>query len=256
MGAIVFRIAIIIGLTELVIMLALSAIPHRMHGETMSGLQAALVSLLNPFLLILIASPIIYAWVVKPYVVERDAAQAEITHLAHVDPLTQLANRRLVDQHLRVALAQCTRHGHRGALIVLDLNGFKPINDQHGHDAGDALLAAVGARLRHCLRTEDVVGRLGGDEFAVVVGHLDADPDQAIAKARCIAEKLSRVISLPVEYGGQSLQVGASLGIALLEAGDTGVEAVYKRADDAMYGAKRAGQPYGLAHRSVVPLTT
>lgn len=89
MGAIVFRIAIIIGVTELVIMRALSAIPHRMHGETMNGLQAALVSLLNPLLLILIASPIIYAWVVKPYVVERNAAQAAVTHLAHFDPLTQ-----------------------------------------------------------------------------------------------------------------------------------------------------------------------
>lgn len=114
----------------------------------------------------------------------------------------------------------------------------------------------MGTRLRTCLRTEDVVGRLGGDEFAVVVGHLDADADQAIAKARCIAEKLIREISLPVEYGGRSLQVGASLGIALLEAGDTGVEAVYKRADDAMYGAKRAGEPYRLAHRSVDDVTS
>lgn len=251
MGAIVFRIAIIVGLTELLIMLALSTVPHRMHGETMSGLQAALVSLLNPLLLILIASPIIYAWVVKPYVVERDTAQAAVTHLAHYDPLTQVANRRLVNRHLRVALAQCARHGHRGALVVIDLNGFKPINDQHGHDAGDALLVALAARLRTCLRTEDVVGRLGGDEFAVVIGHLDADPDQAIAKARCIAEKLTRVISAPVDHAGRSLQVGASIGISLLERGETDIEAVFKRADEAMYGAKRAGQPYWLAPWSV-----
>lgn len=161
-----------------------------------------------------------------------------------------------MDQHLRVAVAQCARHGHRGALIMIDLNGFKPINDQYGHDAGDALLVALAARLSTSLRTEDVVGRLGGDEFAVVIGHLDADPDQAIAKAPCIAEKLTRVINLPVEHAGRTLQVGASLGIALQESGETDVQAVYKRADEAMYGAKHAGERYGLAPRSVAPLST
>lgn len=134
-GKLTSRIAIIVAVVELFIMLILGNIPHEMEGENMLFSRLLLLSVSNAVLLVIFTSPLIYFWVVKPFIDERDTAIAKISSLAHYDELTNLANRRLINQNLKVLLAHCIRRKIYGALIMIDLDNFKPINDTYGHDA-------------------------------------------------------------------------------------------------------------------------
>jgi diguanylate cyclase (GGDEF)-like protein len=161
---------------------------------------------------------------------------AELTRQAYHDALTGLPNRSQLMLKAGQALAAGSRDGRRTALLLLDLDGFKGVNDTAGHHAGDALLQAVGGRLLDSVRDDDLVSRLGGDEFAVL---LTRDPDEAAAAAT--AGRIHRRLLEPYLIEGLSLSIGASVGIALFpdDAGD--VAALMRGADAAMYRAKRNG---------------
>lgn len=238
-GKIVFKIAVIIAVVESAVMLVIGNIPHHMDGEKLQISYIALLSSLNAVLLVIFAAPLIYFLVVKPFVKQRDKAMAKVTLLAHYDPLTDLANRRLIEQNLRILMAHCARRGIFSALLLIDLDDFKLINDTYGHDAGDAMLIEVSKRLTATLRNEDVVGRIGGDEFVILIDHLDETEINAKAKIAKIADKIHNVINIPLLYKGETLRVGSSIGITLLHTEQITMDAVFKRADMAMYEAKK-----------------
>jgi diguanylate cyclase (GGDEF)-like protein/PAS domain S-box-containing protein len=168
---------------------------------------------------------------------ESKRLQADLARRALEDPLTGLANRTLLDDRLRVALARAGRHGSLTGVLFLDLDGFKAINDRHGHHVGDELLKAVAERLRAVLRPADVVARLGGDEFVAICEEL-----AGLEEAHAIASRVEVAIAAPVETAAGPLVVHASVGLALAEAArDADAGELIRRADEAMYRAKHAG---------------
>lgn len=169
-------------------------------------------------------------------------AEAEIHRLAYFDPLTRLPNRRLLQDRVGQALASATRHGKQGALLFLDLDNFKQLNDTRGHDVGDRLLVGVAQRIRECVRACDTVARLGGDEFVVMLEELSGDPNVAARQARRVGEKIRAALARPYELQGREFHGGASVGVALFSGDDEGVDALLRHADLAMYRAKTAGR--------------
>lgn len=149
-----------------------------------------------------------------------------------VDPLTDTLNRRGFERELKRSLAYVKRYGAGAALVYLDLDGFKTVNDRHGHGAGDAVLKAVAASLLRHVRASDVVARLGGDEFVILLWNVGG----AAATAKAAALEAA-VYATPVRWGSSTLVVGASAGVALLGALDSAAEAL-GRADGAMYARK------------------
>jgi diguanylate cyclase (GGDEF)-like protein len=157
---------------------------------------------------------------------------AELEASANVDPLLDIFNRRGFERELKRALSFVARYGARAALVYLDLDGFKPVNDTHGHAAGDAVLKAVAAMLTRNVRGSDTVARLGGDEFAVLLWNLGA------AEAEAKAAALEQVIlAAQVPWNGTVLSVGASAGYTLVKPRDEAAT-VLARADQAMYARK------------------
>jgi diguanylate cyclase (GGDEF)-like protein len=166
---------------------------------------------------------------------ELKTSRARITDLearVDIDPLTDILNRRGFERELKRSLAYVKRYGTGAALIYADLDDFKPVNDRHGHAAGDAVLRAIAAALVHNVRASDVVARVGGDEFAVLLWNV-SEP-AAAAKAAALE---AAVYATPVRWDSSTLVVGASAGVALLGALDTPAE-VLARADAAMYARK------------------
>lgn len=161
---------------------------------------------------------------------------AELTRQAYHDALTGLPNRTQLLERAEREVERARATGGRLALLLLDLDGFKRVNDTVGHHAGDALLQAVGLRLQEALRGRDIAARLGGDEFAILLAG-DTDPASAVATA----ERLHARLSTPYEIEGREVRVGASIGIALYPADADDMPAVMRGADAAMYRAKRAG---------------
>lgn len=173
--------------------------------------------------------------------IHRHAERARIEtgrlrDLAHTDPLTGLPNRRGLHDRLQPALAACSPE-QLLAVYLLDLDGFKPVNDHYGHDVGDALLVAVGQRLQRELRTADVVARLGGDEFVVLATGL-ADAEAAHA----LSQKLLLAFDVPFHAAGHLCRVGLTIGYALAPLDGTDAYELIKRADAAMYAGKQAGR--------------
>ncbi|MFF5078879.1 diguanylate cyclase domain-containing protein [Actinoplanes sp. NPDC000266] len=164
------------------------------------------------------------------------ALTAELTERALHDPLTGLANRALLRERLTMALARSRRSGRPVGTLLLDLNGFKQVNDVHGHSTGDDLLKAVADRLRGCVRAEDVVGRLGGDEFVIIAEDLRSARD-----AMVIAERVVAALNETVPVGRRQLSTPASVGIALSHSDINDPDELLRMADTAMYAAKRRG---------------
>jgi diguanylate cyclase (GGDEF)-like protein len=164
------------------------------------------------------------------------AKVSELEAKVDVDPLLDIFNRRGFERELKRATSFVTRYGSQAALVYLDLDGFKPVNDTHGHAAGDAVLKAVAAVLTHNVRASDTVARLGGDEFAVLLWNLGGP--EAAAKAAALEQVIAAV---QVSWNGTTLSVGASAGVALLKPRDEAA-AVLIRADEAMYARKAARQ--------------
>ncbi len=158
--------------------------------------------------------------------------------LAHHDPLTGLANRLLLSTHLQQSIKRARRNSQPFALLMIDLDGFKPVNDLHGHDAGDLLLRAIAKRLTANVRESDLVARVGGDEFVCVLESVD-ESDAAVA----VANKLIREVRGPVRLeDGEEVTVGASIGIAMFDESISATDQLLRFADDAMYAAKAAGK--------------
>ncbi len=163
--------------------------------------------------------------------------QTRLERLAHYDDLTELPNRVLLADRLEHALASAQREGHRVAVCYLDLDGFKAVNDELGHDAGDDLLVEVARRLKQVLRAADTVARLGGDEFVLLLVGIDRIAECDIAIRRVLTE-----ISTPVAVSGEQRQVSGSIGIALYPEDGADPDTLLRHADQAMYLAKRAGK--------------
>lgn len=183
-------------------------------------------------------------------ITERRAAEAKIIHLAHYDALTDLPNRRLVQDRIGQTLVRARRNQTHFAVMFIDLNRFKHINDTLGHDAGDQLLQIVAQRLKAALREEDTVGRQGGDEFIVLLASVNDKNDAAL-----VAQKMIDSLAVPFEIKGEMLQATASIGIAVYPEDGQEVEALLKNSDTAMYLAKQANRETGT-YRFFAPTPT
>ncbi len=168
-------------------------------------------------------------------VIERLALHADLAHAARYDELTGLPNRRLFQDRILSAIARCRRGQSRGALLFIDLDDFKQVNDQHGHVVGDQLLHAIARRITSCVREADTVARIGGDEFVALLENV-ADH----AQAEAVARKIQQVIATPLVLAGSTLQPHASIGIALYPEHGEVIDQLMRHADQAMYAAKAA----------------
>jgi diguanylate cyclase (GGDEF)-like protein len=231
---IILRIAAIIALVEFIIMLTFA----NLNLNVGVYVEAAL----DVVILVILSTPLIYVFIIQPYVVARNTALSEVSHMAYHDSLTKLANRRLLKEHLEKLLSAANRSKSYGALLFIDLDGFKAINDNNGHDAGDAILVEVARRLNSFVRNEDIVSRVGGDEFVVVLGHIDTIDKLARSKALEITERILNRISKEIIFDHASLKIGASIGLRILVPDETSAELALKEADTAMYRAKQAGK--------------
>ena len=175
-------------------------------------------------------------------ITSRKESERQIQHLAFYDPLTELPNRRLLLDRLHHALAASGRSGRQGALLFIDLDNFKDLNDTLGHDKGDLLLKQVAERLTSCVREGDSVARLGGDEFVVVLEDLSTTPTDAAAQAEMIGEKVLANLSLPYRLATHEYHCTPSIGAVLFNDKHQVVEELLKQADIAMYQAKKAGR--------------
>ena len=173
---------------------------------------------------------------------QRMLAQKEIKQLAFYDALTHLPNRKLLMDRMHQALAASTRTRRTGALLFIDLDHFKTLNDTRGHDIGDLLLQQVAQRLTNCVREGDSVARLGGDEFVVMLENMDESLPQAAAEARIIGEKVLAALNQPYLLHEIEHHSSASMGIVLFNGNGTSIDELLKRADMAMYRAKSAGR--------------
>ena len=201
-------------------------------------------AILDVALLAILSTPMIYIWIIKPYIVAHDDAIHKISYMAHHDPLTQLANRRLLKEYLEKLMSRYVREKSYGALLYIDLDEFKVINDNNGHDAGDATLIEVAKRLNSFVRNEDIVSRIGGDEFVVVLSHIDTDEQLANNKALMITERILKILNKEINFKNTSLQIGASIGLRLLTPERISAKSALKDADTAMYQAKQAGKTH------------
>ncbi len=175
---------------------------------------------------------------VEEDITQRKEHQRQLEHIAHFDVLTNMPNRALLADRLRQGMAQAQRCGQKLAVVYLDLDGFKAINDQYGHAAGDQLLIAVAARMKVALREVDTLARIGGDEFVAVLVDL-ADVDAIVP----LLTRLLSAASQPVHFGGLRLRVSASLGVTFYpQAQDTEADQLMRQADHAMYQAKVSGK--------------
>ncbi|UCV16689.1 diguanylate cyclase domain-containing protein [Quatrionicoccus australiensis] len=184
-------------------------------------------------------------------ITKRKQMQDQVKELAFYDTLTRLPNRRLLNDRLCQALAASKRSGQHGALMFVDLDNFKPLNDKHGHFVGDLLLIEVAQRLKSCVREMDTVARFGGDEFVVMLGELDVDHAASIALAEVVAEKirtrLSGAYCLQVEHEGRAASsvehhCSASIGVVVFLDHEVSPDDILIWADKAMYQAKAAGR--------------
>lgn len=176
---------------------------------------------------------IAFAWDVT----EQQRAREQLAYLAYTDPLTGLANRALLADRLHQAVLFARRHDSAFAVLMLDLDGFKAVNDTFGHDIGDLALQLVGQRFQHCVRDGDTLARIGGDEFAVLLSRL-----QDYRAAAAVAQRLIDALGAPLDFGTPPVTVGVSIGVAAWPEHGASVDALLAAADTAMYQAKRSGK--------------
>lgn len=189
--------------------------------------------------------------VVSRDITERKLAEEKIQNLAFHDVLTGLPNRRLLDDRLIQTMAASKRSGHYAALMFIDLDNFKPLNDQHGHAAGDLLLEEVAHRITGCVREVDTVSRFGGDEFVVLLSELDVDNAKSIVEAGLVAEKIRIALAEPyvllLQHQGKAgttvmHRCSSSIGVVMFIDHEISADDILKRADLAMYQAKDGGR--------------
>ncbi len=172
----------------------------------------------------------------------RKQAEEQINSLAYYDPLTNLPNRRLLMDRLRTAQSNSSRSYNYGALLFLDMDKFKTVNDTLGHDYGDLLLIEVAGRIKSCVREADIVARLGGDEFVVLFEEVDEDAENTSQKVALVAEKIRAALTLPYYLKGIEQYSSPSIGVCLFLGKGESVDALLKHADMAMYQVKDSGR--------------
>lgn len=196
-------------------------------------------------------------------VIERNRTEEKIRSLAFYDTLTQLPNRRMLDDRLNLAMASSKRSGRYGALMFLDLDNFKPLNDAYGHVVGDLLLVQVASRILACVREMDTVARFGGDEFVVMLSELAEDRGDSAAQASLVAEKIRGVLAEPyaltIQHNGCADRVvehrcTASIGVVLFLNHEATLDDILKWADAAMYQAKDVGRDAIRFHEPLIPV--
>lgn len=173
---------------------------------------------------------------------ERKKAEEEIRNLAFFDPLTMLPNRRLLMDRLHLALVQSQRSRHYGAVLFLDLDHFKILNDTKGHAFGDLMLIEVAQRITRCIRGADSVARFGGDEFVILLEGLSAEQSEAVQQASQVAEKIRECLSETYVLNDYEHESSPSIGVSLFLGEEVGIDELLKRTDVAMYQAKEAGR--------------
>ena len=176
------------------------------------------------------------------YAINKRKSEKRVEHLAYHDPLTGLPNRHLLQDRLEQVLARIRRRKGFGALMFLDLDNFKNINDSLGHSVGDQLLQEVSARLKACGRAEDTVARLGGDEFVILLPDIGEDTQHAIGGAQAVSDKVLRSLARTITVDHTELHVTTSIGVTILDAESQNVDTVLRQADTAMYEAKALGK--------------
>lgn len=227
---VILRIGLIVGITEYLIMLYFNVTGINPLGP--------LAAIFDAGLLVILGSPSLYFFVVRPYILDREKQHSIVEFLAHHDELTKLCNRRMFDEHLKRCIPALARHGHFGALIYFDLDGFKPINDEYGHEMGDRVLMKLGSRLSKSLRSEEISARIGGDEFILLIGNAGNDRPSARHHAKVLAQRISTLVREPMVIQGVILQVGCSMGVHILTPSTQSPLLAVKAADLAMYQAK------------------
>lgn len=227
------RISFIMMAAEILIMLMLQTIPHNM-----STYQTAI---LDAVVLVLLSTPPICIFVIKPFLDVKTQTLAQVRKMSLTDPLTQLANRSLVVEHLDRVVAGCTRHNEYCAVLLINLDNFKLINERYGYEAGDTVLIEVARRLHAAIRSNDIVGRMGGDEFIVLLERLENDAGTTSDSIMQIANKLIGMINMPIAVKSKAIHVSASIGIRLLGVEPVNTDTAIHEADNAMYRAKEAG---------------
>ncbi|MBU1424951.1 MAG: diguanylate cyclase [Gammaproteobacteria bacterium] len=180
-------------------------------------------------------------------ITDRKRAEKKIAHLAHYDYLTDLPNRALFVDMLNHSIALAKRNKRKAAVLFLDLDGFKKINDALGHDAGDLLLKDVASRFKTTIRASDSVARVGGDEFVFVLDNIESEESAAL-----VAKKILIALAEPFDMKGQHCSVGGSIGIAMYPEGSRDPEKLIQQADEAMYLAKQSGKNTWKFYREVL----
>jgi diguanylate cyclase (GGDEF)-like protein/PAS domain S-box-containing protein len=175
-------------------------------------------------------------------ITERKKAEERIEELAFFDPLTQLPNRTLLMDRLKRVMTSSSRNGTFGAVLFIDLDDFKTLNDTMGHDKGDLLLQQVAQRLVTCVREEDTVARLGGDEFVIVLGNLNKAPQEAAKQTEIVGEKILAALGDIYQFNDVDHRSSASIGATLFCGQQTSVTDLFRQADLAMYKAKESGR--------------
>ena len=172
----------------------------------------------------------------------RKRQEIEIRELAYFDPLTRLPNRRMLRDRLPLTLAKCRDEERHGAILFIDLDNFKTLNDTQGHDTGDAYLIQVAERLKGCVRDYDLVARIGGDEFVVILEEAGSDEAAATARATDVAGDILERLASPFQIGTVLHEASASVGVVVFDGREATADEILKRADIAMYSAKGAGR--------------
>ena len=236
---IVTQIIAIIAAVEFCIMLAFYYFEVKFESHVLEALT-------NAFILSFLSSPLLYIWVIRPLVQAREAAKTYALQHALYDPLTHLPNRRLLEGRLQHVINMCKRGRAVGALLLLDLDHFKPINDQHGHHAGDLVLREIAVRLKALVRETDLAARIGGDEFVVLMSDSSDDRDKMSASATILAKRVRNSIVAPILFGTIELKISVSIGIRLIhyDPDNTSEDSkfILQDADKAMYRAKKSGR--------------
>jgi diguanylate cyclase (GGDEF)-like protein len=181
-------------------------------------------------------------------ITDRKRVHERIEQLAHHDFLTKLPNRALFKDRLERAIAIADRNEGRVAVLFLDLDGFKAVNDELGHEAGDSLLCEIARRISGVIRHSDTVARVGGDEFTVILNEIGTAQDVSV-----VAGKILTAVGIPFAVAGQQCRIGASIGIAIFPDHARAHDALLRAADASMYAAKQAGKNTFRFHDAVAP---
>lgn len=229
-AVVVFKIMLIIAVIELFIMFLLSFVHF---SEIKEGI-------LDAIFLLLVSSPLIYIFVIKPYVDANINLIAYISEIAIRDPLTNLWNTRALIENLKSYFSENIRRCTYGALLFLDLNKFKQINDTYGHDCGDFVLIEIAKRINKATRAEDAAYRIGGDEFLVLFKFFDSEKNRCREKTLQAATRILNEIRMPMCFGEQEFVMSTSIGVCIIPPIECIPDNIIKYADLAMYHAKKS----------------